>query len=55
MVVKEAVFSHEEFMNKLGLRGDFEAIRNIIASMKEPCPRIEVIYHSLESAIKRDE
>ena len=51
-MIKEAMFSHEEFMEKLGLDGEFEAIRNIIVSMTGPAPRIEVVYHSSETSTR---
>ena len=45
-MIKEAIFTYEEFMEKLGLEGDFEAMRNIVCSTQEPSPRVEVVYHS---------
>ena len=43
-MLNEKLFSYEEFMAKLGIKGEFVETRNIIASLKEPCPRIEVVY-----------
>ena len=49
MGVKEAQFSYEDFMKRLGLDGDFDAIRNVIVSLRSDEPYIEVVYLSSTS------
>ena len=56
MPIKDAQFSHEELMKKLGLNGEFDAIRNVICSLKSDEPYIEVIYFdSSEQTIIKEE
>jgi len=52
--MKEAMFTYEEFMEKLGLQGEFFSVKDIVASMKEPCPRIEVIFHSFDTTARSE-
>lgn len=42
--MREKLFTYKQFLEKLGIKGEFVAVKDIVASTKDPCPRIEVIY-----------
>ena len=41
-------FTYKEFMKKLGLKGNFDTIHNIIASTKGKTPRLEIDYYTVD-------